>query len=725
MRRVMEETVRSLTEHLALMNPQQRAAMVSRYPKAWATRPRPQTLRQLAARLIGKAEPRAEALPLGELQLLEAAVALADHPRPATEPSTCDRAALSRLVGVGASVTEQRVNDLLDSLTRWSLAWPDGDRIMLHPLARKQFFTPLGRRPVGDPPMPERAPLLPSAPVPSTHSAPRQPGAGSNALDQVDRILAAFTPPWKSLKKGGVSAADVRRAGRLLDCPPDEVRLWIYLADRLGLITETYGRWVCTPKAETWRGTPPSDQLLHLISAWSGLPALPLFELPDTKRPGHTVPVLNPVAALSAAVDQRRTVLAVLEDLPPGCGTQLGPELAHVVYYRRPCLFAPRVLDPDHAPASGDACASWRLPRPALDAELVTRTVVREAELLGLVADGALTDLGRALLSAADEEALCQAVAAALPLHNRAAVLADHTALVPGIPTPPLARLLASVCDLERKEAHSQSWRITPASIRRFFDDHPGTDPEDLLVRLADASTTPLPQTVTYLVRDTAARHGHITVSAAQSVLDVRSEALATELVHHSDLRHLRLRQVAPTVLLASARTSTVLTALREAGYTPADKPDSAPSAQPPAATKATEESTLTAPRPFGTRTGRPAKSLPRWLSELPDDRSTNSQLSPLARLIHEQAPALGPVDCTALAEAIEAGTTVHIEYQDYGLQHTTATVTGPHLNDQNAVAGPRKELPYPVALKKIQLVLPRQTPRSQEPTTEPYDAGR
>ncbi|MFJ5071554.1 helicase-associated domain-containing protein [Kitasatospora sp. NPDC088556] len=61
-------------------------------------------------------------------------------------------------------------------------------------------------------------------------------------------------------------------------------------------------------------------------------------------------------------------------------------------------------------------------------------------------------------------------------------------------------------------------------------------------------STTTLPRTLTYLVRDTAARYGYITVSKAATVLDVRDAALAAELAHHRDLARLQLRQVGPTV---------------------------------------------------------------------------------------------------------------------------------------------------------------------------------
>ncbi|MFE0062938.1 helicase-associated domain-containing protein [Streptomyces sp. NPDC059003] len=207
-----------------------------------------------------------------------------------------------------------------------------------------------------------------------------------------------------------------------------------------------------------------------------------------------------------------------------------------------------------------------------LEADTVTAVVMRELELLALAADGALTGLGRTLADGADSEQLLAVATALLPLQDKAAVLADHLVVVAGVPTPDLTAVLEDLCDLERSDAHTQSWRITPTSVRRYFDTHPNADPTKAGARLEAVSSTPIPQTVTYLITDTANRHGHITVSQALAVLDLHSEALATELAHRRELRHLGLSQVGPTVLLAEADQEDVLKALRDAGYAPSGR---------------------------------------------------------------------------------------------------------------------------------------------------------
>src|SRR5690606_1020454 len=112
---------------------------------------------------------------------------------------------------------------------------------------------------------------------------------------------------------------------------------------------------------------------------------------------------------------------SALAELPPG--TALGPEDLQ----QRLAWIAP-LRDPEGLAA-------------------VAGTVLAEATALGLVAFDSLTGAGRALLSGADpalpvREALPPAVDTLL-------VQADLTVLVPGRPTPEVARVLDALADLE------------------------------------------------------------------------------------------------------------------------------------------------------------------------------------------------------------------------------------------------------------------------------------
>jgi hypothetical protein len=96
-----------------------------------------------------------------------------------------------------------------------------------------------------------------------------------------------------------------------------------------------------------------------------------------------------------------------------------------------------------------------------------------------------------------------------------------------------------------------------------------GVDADALLDALAAVATGGLPQALEYLVRDVGRRHGHVRVAPAGSVVCADDATLLAELVATKSLRALRLRAVAPTVLVSAADPDATLAALREAGYAP------------------------------------------------------------------------------------------------------------------------------------------------------------
>jgi hypothetical protein len=86
-----------------------------------------------------------------------------------------------------------------------------------------------------------------------------------------------------------------------------------------------------------------------------------------------------------------------------------------------------------------------------------------------------------------------------------------------------------------------------------------------------------VPQALTYLVDDVARRHGRMRVGVASTYLRCDDEALLSEVLVAKRAQALRLRRLAPTVLVSSSPLDLVLEALRAAGFAPAaEAPDGA-----------------------------------------------------------------------------------------------------------------------------------------------------
>ncbi|MCY0962009.1 hypothetical protein, partial [Streptomyces sp. H27-H5] len=414
--------VGSLRERLVEMGPQERAELVARHPEAYAN-PRPRTLHQLAVRLLGNVHADADLLDQGELQLLEAAVVAVAAGRSFGRrgPLSCPRKTLEELLRVGDAVSAERVEEVLKSLTARLLAWPDDDRVLIHAGAADLFRAPLGRRTDRDPKPSGRAPLLSARPVPKARPVTGQGAAGvaaAAALRWMEKLLEVFAEPsWPALKQGGISVKEVRRLGRLLHVPEEEARLWLHLAAQLDLIETKHGRWTPSRQAKAWHRAEPAARLVDLGRALLGLTALPLVAIPDPSRPKQTVTALSSHATVREAWQIRRTALRVLAEIPDGHGALADQGLTAAVYYRSPTAFAPYGHRP---PLCDDSMLSYLSIwcSSALEAEVVTAAVMREAEMLGLVDDGALTGLGRALLDGDDVERLLDAAAALLPLQE-------------------------------------------------------------------------------------------------------------------------------------------------------------------------------------------------------------------------------------------------------------------------------------------------------------------
>ncbi|MDO5710441.1 MAG: helicase-associated domain-containing protein, partial [Micrococcales bacterium] len=386
--------------------------------------------------------------------------------------------------------------------------------------------------------------------VPPAQVAIAAGGQAVHLMTLIEEVLTRWgdNPP-RVLRGGGVAVRDLRAVATALDVPSDEAAFVVELIRDAGLLADNGANdpaWTPTPDYDEWIDLPTSRRWLVLARAW--LASIRAPHRVGTRIEGATSPInaLSEAAAWPRLRVLRREILSELAQLPP----DLSPTLESLVDR----------LD-------------WRHPlRPeGMMHEAVTATVAA-AEWLGVTGRGVLSPAGHALLAGTreaigDDEASLAAVASQLPEPvDHALLQADLTAVVPGPPGPRLGGLLRVAAEQESRGGASV-YRFTPQSVRRALDT--GWTAEDLLARLTEASSTPLPQPLAYLVTDVARRHGMVRVGAIASF--VRSDDIATldALAARRECAPLQLRRLAPTVLVSPAPTATLLQILRETGVAP------------------------------------------------------------------------------------------------------------------------------------------------------------
>ncbi|WP_329053250.1 helicase-associated domain-containing protein [Amycolatopsis sp. NBC_01488] len=354
--------------------------------------------------------------------------------------------------------------------------------------------------------------------------------AALRLLDRLSSVLdLAAAEPFPLLKDGTIGARLVKKVAKDTGATPAEIELAIDFAAQTGLLLAD---------------EPPVPR--------RGQKALPptLAPDPDLARPG-------------AALLYRLVLTTWWDPAPLEHDADVGALVRRLVVR----LLAR--LEPGTAIADADALtrlAAWHAPTlPTDDFAGHVRDALDSAELLGVVAHGAVTAAGRALL---DNDRLVE-VTDELVARARTTALfgTDLTAIVPGSPDARLAASLDRVADREA-QGTATSWRFSPATVRRAFDQ--GATAAELLDELGAIAAGELPQPLVYLVNDVARRHGEAQVLDVASVV-VGEPAMLAELAAHRKLAKLGLRAVAPTVLTSTVDASGTLDALREAGYAPTE----------------------------------------------------------------------------------------------------------------------------------------------------------
>ena len=244
--------------------------------------------------------------------------------------------------------------------------------------------------------------------------------------------------------------------------------------------------------------------------------------------------------------ETRRTALGMLAELPDG-----------------------RVLAAGTGTSSLVERVRWHRPRrPAQRAEAVA-WCVEESAVLGLTGLGGLSAHGRALLTAEDPRH--SAPAALQPLLpqpvDHILLQADLTAVAPGPLEHDLAHNLATMADIESRGG-ATVYRFTATSVRRAFDS--GWSVGEVHDFIAASSSGPRCRSPWSTSSTTSSRRfGTVRVGAASSFLRSDDESALAELVHNPKAASLRLRRIAPTVVVSDVPVDVLLPRLRELGTAP------------------------------------------------------------------------------------------------------------------------------------------------------------
>ena len=441
-------------------------------------------------------------------------------------------------------------------------------------------------------------------PVVSTTSRDDVDAAAAGAVIDLLRELAVLlqtlgAAPVSELRSGGLGIRDVKRLAKAIGIDEPRLGLILEVAAAAGLIASGMPDpepaagdapyWAPTVATERFSAMSPAERWHLLAGTWLDLPGRPALigsRGPDAKPYG----ALTDSLYSTAAPLDRRLLLGVLSELPPGAGVDAATASAALIW-RRP-RWARRLQ-----------------PQPVAD-------LLAESHALGLVGRGAISTPGRALLDETDApEIAVQAMNRAMPAPiDHFLVQADLTVVVPGPLRRDLTDDLATVATVE-SAGTAMVYRISEQSIRHALDIGKTRDwMHDLFGR---HSKTPVPQGLTYLIDDVARRHGQLRIGMAASFVRCEDPTLLAQAVAVV-AEKLQLRALAPTVAVSPAPIAEVLVALRGAGFAPAAEDSSG---------------SIVDVRPRGARVPTPQRRRPYRSAPRPSSETLNAVVSVLRKI--------------------------------------------------------------------------------------------
>lgn len=420
------------------------------------------------------------------------------------------------------------------------------------------------------PPGPAAPPAKPPKPLMAALVENASLAAVSQLLGDVEDLLTALREtPAATLRTGGVGMRELKRltTGRSgADSPKDpeigETGWLMELAAATGLIEHDVdsGRWAPARRASAWTRAGRHHRLQLLASGWFLAPRSPLL-LRGPHPSARLAPVLTPerqrgdaqairerlLRTSSALTEQKPAELYTLrlpDDEEPGPGALTGA-LPEQLAWDRPLLTA----------RTGHAFA------PA----------VREAERLGLLAMGALTETGRAFLQDLDllaageaPSALSSHLEAALPpLVETVYLQSDLTAVATGSLSPATAEALGQLA-LKETRGGVPTYRFSAESLRTALEQ--GWSAEAIREFLRAHSVSEIPSPLSALIDDTVRTTPSVRMGSAGSWITESDPQLRAALLAQPELAALGLRLLSGDVLVCGASAEALRSALRRAG---------------------------------------------------------------------------------------------------------------------------------------------------------------
>jgi len=500
-------------------------------------------------------------------------------------------------------------------------------------------------------------PEFPTAPILPATLIASATAAAAEFTETVAAVVDFITrSPLPGLKAGGIGSREVTRAAKTMGVDERHIRFALELVRTLGLLAGSQGRVGTRAEAAAWRAREPAARFADLTAAWWGLPVTPtLTHDPD----GKAIPVVGGRTADGSARTLRSAVIRTLAQLPDDAG----------------------LLSPDPLVER----LNWQLPGMISLGDPAIGAVWAEAHSLGVLAQGALTQIGEALLRADPAELSAVAGHYLPPASTLGRFGSDLTVMVAGSPAAAVSGLLDTCADRESRGA-AVIWRFSPSSVRRAFDE--GSTAADLIAALRRIAETELPQPLTYLIGDVERRHGSLIVRPALSLVRSTDEALLAEVAADRALRSHRPSLVAPTVVAFQAEQGTVLLALRAAGYLPvpadqngvvdlrrpaAGNDDSEPSAAVDDITRLRELADFDDANDPTSLVDLAAAVLSTAADR---DRDLNREPTQTEAVIEAFGPQLAPVERRQLAFAVENQVPVSITYRSATGGTTTRTIS-------------------------------------------------
>lgn len=430
-----------------------------------------------------------------------------------------------------------------------------------------------------------------ASPAAADHAAAEAPaapwyGAALTTVARAAAILRSLAQkPGKVNRRGTIAVTFVRGLAEQFGIDPDVVQRCLRTLECAGLVSTA--RLSAAP-----------------ISAAS-ISAVPTSTMPVAAAPtdsssgsGSLVPSAAGADWLALPHPERWAVLA--EARIAGLDEQ----------FRR-CL----ALEPDDARAAATELLASRYPLLPEQARLAAAEAAETLEDLGLAVDRSLTAPARAALPLAlDRPAARERLAASAAEHMPEAVDSvylqpDLSVIVPGPLRPDDERIITSVSEAEQLGVAS-TLRITPEALARTVD--AGTAPEDLRILLDRLSVTGVPQPLSFLI-DELERRDRIVVAPhtgdeGRTVVETSRAETAEMLRVDRSLQHLQLQpeagsgatasSAAPSPSISASSESSaegpfrlfsrlgaehVLTALLDARYPAARRPEADPAGTVPA----------------------------------------------------------------------------------------------------------------------------------------------